>query len=367
MWFELTEAERSKDKLHNNLLDHLYKGNPINIKDLIRYLIFNKETIDRDNELEKFLWMIDPVIVKSNQERISLNYIWALIFARETNTFLVRWLADTSKWEGKPNDNQLDEVIDNDLDFWEIFVYDAPCYLIQTICKKRKLCNGTKELYYQIIIHDDQYNDYIEQLSRNVNNSIITLSKPPKAIELLINDKEIISYSKDWWDELGEYEDKSNEEPAAIKIPVKPKTTISIKNPTYIVPRSLLCEPCSIIIKIIFSIICGFAITVNKVQRQILDCVILSLSGREYRLMNFTYSYFYVGMSRVKEGDHLGILLKDEPNEFEQLKTLAYLVTLIKEKSVDVYFSGFNKDRSNWVNDKWNEEITLQYFINIDN
>ena len=64
--FELTEAERSKDKLHNDLLDHLYKGNPINIRDLTRYLIFNKETIDRDNELEKFLWMIAPVIVKSN-------------------------------------------------------------------------------------------------------------------------------------------------------------------------------------------------------------------------------------------------------------------------------------------------------------
>ena len=46
-----------------------------------------------------------PVIVKSNRERISLNYIQALIFARETNTFLVRWLADTSNWEGKPNDN----------------------------------------------------------------------------------------------------------------------------------------------------------------------------------------------------------------------------------------------------------------------
>ena len=33
--------------------------------------------------------------------------------------------------------------------------------------------------------------------------------------------------------------------------------------------------------------------------------------------MNFTYICFYVGMSRVKEGDHLRILLKDEENEFE--------------------------------------------------
>ena len=60
-------------------------------------------------------------------------------------------------------------------------------------------------------------------------------------------------------------------------------------------------------------------------------------------------------MSRVKVGDHLQILLKDESNKFEQQKSLTYLVTLGKEKSVDTYFSGFNKDISNWVSDKWNE------------
>ena len=106
------------------------------------------------------------------------------------------------------------------------------------------------------------------------------MSRPPIAIELLSNDKEIISYSKDWWDELGEYEDESDEEPATIKIPVKPKTTISIEKPTYVVPRSLLCEPYSVIIKSIFPIICGFAITVDKVQRQTLDHVIVALSER---------------------------------------------------------------------------------------
>ena len=55
-----------------------------------------------------------------------MNYIQALIFAKETNTFLVlRWLANTSKWEEKPNDNQLDKVIEDDPTFWEIFVYTS--------------------------------------------------------------------------------------------------------------------------------------------------------------------------------------------------------------------------------------------------
>ena len=58
--------------------------------------------------MEKHLWMVAPFIVKSNWERISLNYIQAFIFAKETNIFLVRLIADTLKWERKPNDNLLD-------------------------------------------------------------------------------------------------------------------------------------------------------------------------------------------------------------------------------------------------------------------
>ena len=107
-------------------------------------------------------------------------------------------------------------------------------------------------MYYNIIIDDEIANEYKEEVDRNGNNGIITLSKPPKAIELLINDRDIISYSKDWWNEFGEYEDESDREPAAIKIPIKQKTSISIEKPTYIVPKSLLCEPCSVIIKSIF-------------------------------------------------------------------------------------------------------------------
>ena len=145
------------------------------------------------------------------------------------------------------------------------------------------------------------------------------------------------------WDKVGEYKDKNDEQSAAVKILIKPKTTCSIEKLTYIVPKSLLCEPCSVIIKSIFPITCGFAITVDKVQGQTLDRVIIALSEREHKLMNFTYSCFYVGMSRVKVGDHLRILLKDEPNEVEQWHSLAYLTILRKEKSVDTYFSRFDK------------------------
>ena len=101
------------------------------------------------------LWVIAPIIVKTNQERITLNYICVLQFARKTNTFLVRWEADISQWEGKPTDNQLHEVIEKDPAFLEIFIYGAPCSLSYTISKKRKLYKRKRAKYQKIILQDE--------------------------------------------------------------------------------------------------------------------------------------------------------------------------------------------------------------------
>ena len=72
-------------------------------------------------------------------------------------------------------------------------------------------------MYYNIIIDDELADEYKEEVDRYGNNGIITLSKPPKAIELLINDRYIISYSKDWWNEFGECKEKIDREQTAIK------------------------------------------------------------------------------------------------------------------------------------------------------
>ena len=61
-------------------------------------------------------------------------------------------------------------------------------------------------------------------------------------------------------------------------------------------------------------------------------------------------------MSRVRKSQHLCILFMDESNEVLQWHTLAYLSILRKEASIDVYFSGFNKDRTNWIHDRWNKK-----------
>jgi hypothetical protein len=110
-----------------------------------------------------------------------------------------------------------------------------------------------------------------------------------------------------------------------------------------------------------FPLQAGFAITVDKAQGQTLDRVILvALSKREMRLVNFTYACFYVAMSRVRKRQHLRILLKQEENVVQEWMTLLYIHALRHEKSIHSFFLGFDKDRSNWINDAWKAEKAIE-------
>ena len=110
------------------------------------------------------LWLKAPIIVKYNRERITLSYIREKKFAKLFNTFLVRWPSDDSKWKGKPSNHQIDELYENDPDFLEIFIYSDPCYLDDTICIRRKNCNGTRATYYSFVLHNESIEDYKNQV-----------------------------------------------------------------------------------------------------------------------------------------------------------------------------------------------------------
>jgi hypothetical protein len=78
------------------------------------------------------------------------------------------------------------------------------------------------------------------------------------------------------------------------------------------------------------------------------------------RLVNFTYACFYVAMSRVRKRQHLRILLKQEENVVQEWMTLLYIHALRREKSIHSFFLGFDKDRSNWINDAWKAEKAIE-------
>ena len=77
-WLELTEAERSKDKEHNAFVDKLYEGKQISLdKDLKKYDLWDKETVEKDSVSERRKYLSAPVIVKTNREQFTMNILRA--------------------------------------------------------------------------------------------------------------------------------------------------------------------------------------------------------------------------------------------------------------------------------------------------
>ena len=74
-WLELIQAERSKDKKHNEMVNHLYNGKPVTPQHLKNYKLWSSSTLLDDNEKERLLWLNAPVICKTNREQHSISYL----------------------------------------------------------------------------------------------------------------------------------------------------------------------------------------------------------------------------------------------------------------------------------------------------
>ena len=88
-WIELTEAKRSDDDKQNALVDKMYEGKSILLDDLKIYKLWNKETLELDTHEERKNWLEAPVIVKTNRERISVNFVRLKSFAEFHHTVVI--------------------------------------------------------------------------------------------------------------------------------------------------------------------------------------------------------------------------------------------------------------------------------------
>ena len=66
-----------------------------------------------------------------------------------------------------------------------------------------------------------------------------------------------------------------------------------------------------------------FAVTFHKAQGQTMGKVILDVRSRPKLLGRLVFSSFYVGLSRVKEGEHIRIIPYNDPSSVNDLRNLA--------------------------------------------
>jgi hypothetical protein len=352
-WFELTEAERSKDKNHNVMVDRLYAGEsigPVHLKGL--YKLWDRETLKHDNEQDQLAWANASVICKTNRERHTLTHVRAIEFGKVTGTVVIRWKVNYRNWEAMPQDDGFLSQALQDPAFFEYFVVNAKAILTATICRKKKLCNGTQGTYHSLILSDTMETYLKEHVRLASAGDVITLPDPPIGINIIIANQTIYNDMMSWKNLSLEHDRivitirKHGFAQSAPKIPGKP---VPIHSP------SLLVNPSRVIVEPLFPVQPCFAITVDKAQGQTIQRVIVALSERELRLVNFTYSCVTVAFSRVEEAQHLRILLKKEANAALEWDTLTYISFLKRDSSVGSFFAGFSVDRNNWITDVWDE------------
>ncbi len=341
------------------MIDDLYCGNIIGLESLKIYLLYNTETLQKDTPQERLRWLRAPVICKTNRERVTINFIRARKFAQATGTVVIRWMAKFGNWEGQPEDgDDIQEVMRTDPAFYELFVFDANCFLTDTISKTKKLCNGSRAKYHSLVLSHDQEIELNEGLKNATAGDIVTLSQPPLAINVLIEDVNVTANAKVNW--KIQSLDKTK-----VIVPIRPYSAdqdasrmVSTK-PIALKAPSLLTTPSRVTILTHFPLVGAFSMTVERSQGQTIDRVIVALSKRKLGITDFQYACLYVALSRVQHRTHLRILLMDEENADVAWQSLMYINNLRRDKSIKFFFSGFDSDRTNWTRDEWNSEQAL--------
>ena len=350
-WMELTEQQRSKyDTEHTSFVHHLYQGHKITLGLISKY----KKLSQNDFQSLQSPWYTAPVIVRTNREKVTLNYTRAIQYAKLHNTIVIKWKTNVSFWEQKPQSEQdLDHVM-QDPAFFEYFVQNAPGYCIDNICKAKKIVNGTKIQYKSLTIEeaDQQW----LQMKLNLSNpgDVIELPNPPISINVKLVDARPDDIIK--WKHLTLHHNE-------VVIPILRKR-INRWNETKKMPipgvgRSTL--PSRVRLTNFYPLEMSFAMTVEKAQGQTMNHVIIALSDRRANKCRFDYSSVYVAFSRVRDKNNLRILLSTS-NEHIPNWSMLYLEHLKPSKSTFAFFAGYNSHCHHWQTDHWNEEKAYSYY-----
>lgn len=128
-WMTLSIQHRSKDPIHTDCVMKLWRGEQVCYRDLMRYKIFKAGDVQEDPE-----WLVAPLLVATNQERLSMVHTRAIAYAKAHGTCVLRWQLEFAKWKGCPRGPCERKMAMEDPAFFEYFVAGAPGFITTNIC-----------------------------------------------------------------------------------------------------------------------------------------------------------------------------------------------------------------------------------------
>lgn len=347
-WFELLQQQRSDDESHNRIVDKLYNGTPITQMDLkAQYKLFSPEEAVLDE------WLTAPALVAINRERFTITHERSQVFASVKGTHVVRWVRDWKDWQQQPADAYLNQAMEDPI-FWEYFVPDAPGFLNAPVQRSMSLVNALSMKCHSIKFDHDHQPLFEHMIATEDTGAVIDMPVPPLFVLVVVFPPDDLD--NDILSALKKVSLPYHDESGGLLIPIGPKAGQWDKYPQDVRGNAnFLPSKCRF--RNTFPFELAFSITVHKAQGRTLRRVIVALSECGVSKCSFTFEQLLVALSRVKDGDHIRLLLSGNTEE-EKWSSILYVNRLRRDPSIAYFFAGFrekdptdpNKD---WIVDTW--------------
>ena len=278
----------------------------------------------------------------------------AILFAKLHKTYVFKWRNRLTEWKNKPQDPSY--LYDQNTMLWQYFVAGSDAFLTKNINNSLGLANGTPVVCHSLVLREGsikmrEITELLDGPNAPPYGSEIILNEPPIAINFKLqtglDGKEPSRVKKRQLEELRRHSILSKtEEDIVISISEKSDKSKSLRMRN---GSPLLGNVSSAAIRPIIAYDLAFAMTVHKAQGRTIPRVVIALTSRPLHRLQMKYASLFVGMSRVKEGDHIrllehgrGTIMGNRQNAY------GYLGNLLPEKSISMYECGFQNRTGVW-------------------
>jgi hypothetical protein len=352
-WYEMLQQQRSvEDPEHTKMVNRTYTGKPITMMDLKRRLKMLSSEDCKQKE-----WIEATVVTSTNRQKFSLTHDRAIQFARYRNSVVLRWLKDMKDdWKQAPEPQFRAEAM-QDPCFYEYFVWDCDGFVTECVNRHLHIVNALPFRYHSIKFDEETEKYLCEMLKTAAPGDVITMPQRPLCINIeLYMPHNTPNSIKRALKRLSLHNPTSTAPPSNPVIPImeQPCTWDSNQTPIY---GGTHFAPSKATFRHYFPLEPALAITVHKAQGRTLKRVIIALSYCNAKGCNFSYQQVHVALSRVRNSDHIRLLLTG-CNEAMQWMSLLYIDNLRPDPSIRFYFAGFrdcpiDNPNLNWLTNEW--------------
>ena len=299
---ELTTQNRAKDPEHCRRNDQLRNGE---IDDNIINSLKPLTSEDTKNG-----WEFVPILVTSNCERIALNRLQVIAYAKKYGLHVLRWVNPVRNCKNKTYSvDTIEAILPAAVQY---FVVGAPANIVQNHNPvSTNIVNGTRVIMHSLIWSEYEWAPPAHSTPGQVHD----VPRPDYVVVIRDTD-------------TGEKDDNDDGELIPLKLVYDQETVQGVDVRYKAFPYDL-----------------GFAITFHKVQGQTMRRIIMFLHERKSnKLAKLMWESFYVAHTRVKRGDDMRVCYHGSDVVKPSTAGLQHLKKLRRPKLYDEWQRSYDKN-----------------------